>query len=137
MGSLGFECQFCKEILRSEQGYKNHLSKEHEVRGNEIFNYDRFLFLTRDVTNELKWSIKKEGIPKDIRQEINKRDRGRCYICERFKHYTIHHRIPNGEANKENLFTLCLRCHNLVHIVLFLDGKWKNPGHSSKVGGWL
>lgn len=110
-------------------------------------NYDRLLKLTKEIPHNLDRKIKKEPIPKKLRDEIVERDNYTCWVCGHegkengygnpqwdilgFLH--IHHIIPNGKATEDNLVTLCKDCHQIVHTLLYLDGKWKRViMHSTK-----
>ncbi|RLG44141.1 MAG: hypothetical protein DRN81_05210 [Thermoproteota archaeon] len=94
------------------------------------FNYERLMFLTKDVPHGLMASNKKkEEVNNETRARILKKWDYRCYLCNREKHCIIHHRIPNGDASDENLYPLCEHCHKLVHTILWLDGKWMFQGY--------
>lgn len=85
---------------------------------------------------DLDRSIKKEKISKPIRDEIISRDNYKCQICGKQDVYglgggfgmdgelNIHHIIPNGLSTLSNLITLCIKCHGIVHWILYLDRKW-------------
>lgn len=102
-------------------------------------DYDRLLKLTRDIPSNLDRKIKKEPIPKKLRERIVERDNYTCWVCgyeDKENGYGnpqwgllgslhIHHIIPNGKAIESNLTTLCDKCHKVVHLLLYLDGKWK------------
>lgn len=52
-----------------------------------------------------------------LREQIIKRDHGRCYACHRKTNLTVHHLVPRSEggpSNPKNLLTLCTVCHNLI-----------------------
>jgi 5-methylcytosine-specific restriction endonuclease McrA len=103
-----------------------------------MFNYNLFLQLTRDIPFNLDKSFKKEKIPSDIRQLIIERDGNKCRLCGKIDSFgcggefgmdgdlNIHHIIPNGKSYLDNLLVLCIKCHMLVHLVLWLDGKWRH-----------
>ena len=102
-------------------------------------NYERLLTLTRDIPFNLDRKIKKEAIPKKLREKIVERDNYTCWVCgheDKENEYGnpqwdilgtlhIHHIIPNGKATEDNLITLCDKCHKAVHLLLYLDGKWR------------
>lgn len=92
--------------------------------------------LTRDVPIGLNRSAKKEPINKETRKKIYLRDSNKCQMCGRKGKYgnpqygiagilSIHHIIPNGTADPANLITLCDKCHKVVHLLLYLEGKWR------------
>lgn len=104
-----------------------------------MIDYERLLELTRDIPWYLDRKIKKEPIPKKLREKIVERDEYICRVCgheDKENGYGnlqwgipgslhIHHIIPNGKATEDNLITLCDKCHKAVHLLLYLDGKWK------------
>lgn len=100
-----------------------------------MFNFDLFVKITKDLP-EFDKSNEKEEIPKEIREIIKQRDKNTCKLCGTegsFGHYMsggagnifIHHIIPNGASEPDNLLILCKTCHQLVHIMLYKLGKWK------------
>jgi 5-methylcytosine-specific restriction endonuclease McrA len=78
--------------------------------------------------------------PKD-RLKFEIRDKGLCYICGSTFHYGscnvylytqttyklshLHHVIPNGGVDEENIVTLCTHCHQMVHQAMYVAGTWK------------
>lgn len=74
-----------------------------------------------------------------MRKTISERDKYICQLCnheDKKNGYGnpqwnipgslhIHHIIPNGAATEDNLITLCEKCHKVVHLLLYLDGKWR------------
>lgn len=99
-------------------------------------NYDILLQLTQDVPNGLDRKQKKEKIEKKIREKVVERDGSACQMCGLVDRYgnpgwdipgklAIHHIIPNGPADPDNLITLCKYCHSAVHSLLYADGKWR------------
>jgi 5-methylcytosine-specific restriction endonuclease McrA len=57
---------------------------------------------------------KATSIPKKVREEVYKRDKG-CIICGSIHNLTIAHfisRAKSGMGVKENLVTLCIFCHH-------------------------
>lgn len=109
-----------------------------------MIDYSVLLKLTRDVPSGLDRTIKKEVVNKTDRDMIYQRDGFTCALCNvvynryatdlRTKHHQagvqIHHIIPNGTATPDNLITLCEECHDLVHMVLYVDGKWRHVSNT-------
>lgn len=78
--------------------------------------------------------------PKD-RLKYEVRDKGLCNICGSTFHYGscnvylytqsdyklshLHHVIPNGGIDDENIVTLCTHCHQMVHQAMYITGSWK------------
>ena len=66
---------------------------------------------------------KRGSIPHDIKDEIIKRDEGKCQLClEHKERFEIDHLIPlqyNGTNSKDNLQALCYGCHKFK--TSFLD----------------
>ena len=95
--------------------------------------------LTRNIPDNLDRKTKKEVISKKVREVIVERDKYTCQLCSHSdkEHgygnvqygiagsLHIHHIIPNGKATESNLVTLCDKCHKVIHLLLYLDGKWK------------
>lgn len=92
----------------------------------ESFNWDLLLKLTRDIPNNLDITKSKEVIPKDVSEFIRNRDKV-CKLCGSSKDLVVHHIIPNGPSTPDNLILLCRRCHYVVHLLLWVSGKWKYP----------
>jgi len=98
-------------------------------------NYDLFIELV-NIPDGLDRSIKKEKLTPKVRIDVTDRDMLTCQICGRQDTYgnpgysvpgklAIHHIIPNGTADLDNLITLCRYCHNAVHQLLYASGKWR------------
>ena len=54
-----------------------------------------------------------------LRQQVLRRDGWRCQSCGTMLNLGIHHqqfRSHAGEDSEENLITLCVRCHEEMHI---------------------
>jgi 5-methylcytosine-specific restriction endonuclease McrA len=54
-----------------------------------------------------------------LRQQVLRRDRWRCQFCGKMSNLEVHHkqfRSHSGEDSEENLITLCVNCHDQVHI---------------------
>ena len=107
-------------------------------------DWDELKELIDQVPDGLDRDQKKEPIPPKIKDSVRKRDGGICIVCSReyeygssnpylrsqwdkitLKHSHLHHIIPNGDASPDNLITLCGYCHQTVHLLLFIMGKWK------------
>jgi ATP-dependent DNA helicase RecQ len=53
-----------------------------------------------------------------LRQQVLRRDGWRCQSCGTMSNLEVHHkqlRSHSGDDSKENLITLCCRCHASVH----------------------
>lgn len=113
-----------------------------------MIDYEMLLKLTRDVPMQLDHATKKEQVDKTMRDIIYRRDGFVCAMCSsaydryaidhRSKNHqagvNIHHVIPNGSATPDNLVTLCEECHDLVHVMLYIDGKWTTlPNNTIKM----
>ena len=90
----------------------------------EKYNWDLLLRLTRDIPYKLNKDKPKEDVSDEIRKLIFERDKV-CQLCGSNKQLIIHHIIPNGPADPNNLILLCRRCHTIVHLLLAVSGKWK------------
>jgi hypothetical protein len=33
--------------------------------------------------------------------------------------------IPDGDVSDENIVTLCVHCHQIVHQILYVEGRWR------------
>jgi len=122
---MTIKCCFCDKYLKTEQTYIKHLEKIHNISNqNNYFDFKLFLHCTSGM-NTFNSGIRTK-ISKDVRDKILERDKGCCALCGQYKRYVIHHIIPDGDNSQENLITLCIGCHTLIHRVLFLQGKWKN-----------
>ena len=54
-----------------------------------------------------------------LRQQILRRDGWRCQFCGRMSNLEVHHkqfRSHSGDDSEENLITLCVDCHDQMHI---------------------
>jgi 5-methylcytosine-specific restriction endonuclease McrA len=54
----------------------------------------------------------------DLRQQVLRRDGGRCQSCGSMSNLEVHHqkfRSQSGPDSEENLITLCSGCHTSVH----------------------
>lgn len=144
------KCPLCEDkIFETISGLRRHLTTIHNIKHEEhrnyikkvadkedkikieeerekdrSFNYEKLLFLTKDIPSDLDCHKEKEKVNAKTRKRILERDNYTCYLCNRNKYCLVHHRIPNGDASDENLFSLCEQCHKIVHIILWLDKKW-------------
>jgi len=89
-------------------------------------NWEVLLQLTKNIPNNLDKQKPREEIPGDVREYVKLRDKI-CRVCGSSKDLVIHHIIPNGPSTPDNLILLCRRCHYVVHLLLWIDGKWKYP----------
>ena len=102
-------------------------------------NYVLLIKYTNEIPEHLDRKTKKEAISKKTRKIIVERDKYTCQLCghtDKEHGYGnvqygirgslhIHHIIPNGKATESNLITLCDKCHKVVHLLLYLDEKWR------------
>lgn len=54
-----------------------------------------------------------------LRQQILRRDSWRCQFCGKMSNLEVHHkqfRSHSGDDSEENLITLCVDCHDQMHI---------------------
>lgn len=76
-------------------------------------------------------TVYKEPIPRKLKEYIKREQHYQCQLCrwtapqDERKKLEVHHIIPNGTAEPENLITLCRYCHDAVHLLLYALGKWK------------
>ena len=103
----------------------SYLSKIKEVR-HHILDWVRFRHLIDSVPSSAYASASKTKLqPKDM-YHFERRDKCRCYICGTVSRYTqFHHIIPTGDTTDDNIVTLCISCHKMVHIALYTSGKRK------------
>jgi len=90
--------------------------------------------LRPSVTNPKLWYP--ERPPKAqwnrIRKVVLERDNYTCCACghRALKYMNVHHREETGDTNPENLTTICVACHAVLHIGRNLDLKvieiWKS-----------
>jgi 5-methylcytosine-specific restriction endonuclease McrA len=126
--------------LRNENDLKIILNK------NRMFDWTRLKYIVESVPLDLdRSSTKKTFQPKD-RLHFESKHRGVCWICGQVNHYGsnnkyscytytgysvshLHHIIPNGDISDDNIITLCVHCHQLVHHLLYMTGRWRygNP----------
>lgn len=60
----------------------------------------------------------KEPISKEMRKQIFERDNYTCQLCYSWHTIYCHHIEPQGSASEDNLVTLCLKCHEVIHRLL-------------------
>lgn len=103
----------------------SYLSKIKEVRHHTL-DWNRFRHLVDCVPSSAYASAPKTKLqPKDM-YHFERKDRCRCYICGTVSRYTqFHHIIPTGDTADDNIVTLCISCHKMVHIALYTSGKRK------------
>jgi ATP-dependent DNA helicase RecQ len=56
---------------------------------------------------------------KSLRQQVLRRDGWRCQSCGTTSNLEIHHKLfrsHSGEDTEDNLITLCVSCHEGVHL---------------------
>jgi len=125
------------EFLRDENDKKIKLCTDRD------FDWDTFKSVVDRVPDDCnKLNSKKVSLQPKDRLHFERRDMGKCYICDQVNHYgsnnnyslytynsysvsQLHHIIPNGETSDRNIITLCVHCHQLVHQALYLTGKWR------------
>ncbi|NVM19588.1 MAG: hypothetical protein HWN80_17935 [Candidatus Lokiarchaeota archaeon] len=90
-------------------------------------NVELFKKLIVDIPEDLDRTKQKENINSDISQKIKTRSNNVCELCKNYASKKIHHIIPNGLSNEENLIDLCDHCHNAIHLLLYTSKKWKFP----------
>lgn len=84
------------------------------------------------VPDNLDRKQKKGSIPSHVRREL-KESCPNCVLCGHEQEHDknglniihIHHIIPNGSGEKENLIALCKYCHQTIHLLLYAAGKWR------------
>jgi 5-methylcytosine-specific restriction endonuclease McrA len=55
----------------------------------------------------------------NLRQQVLRRDGWRCQSCGAMSNLEVHHkqfRSHSGDDSEENLITLCVDCHEEMHI---------------------
>ena len=70
---------------------------------------------------------KKVVVTRKRRREFIKKHGNFCDICDSppAKYMTVHHIIPNGDDSEDNLALLHKNCSKLVHLHLYIEGKWR------------
>jgi 5-methylcytosine-specific restriction endonuclease McrA len=110
-----------------------------------MINWENLMYLINSVPRDaINNGQKKEKLQSKMQEELMDRDDGICFVCG--KHYLygssnpflmsqgekpdykvchLHHIVPNGKAVPENFVTLCTHCHQMIHQLLYIDGRWK------------
>jgi 5-methylcytosine-specific restriction endonuclease McrA len=101
-------------------------------------NFNRLNQLTTEVPNGLDIWKKKTTVSKPDRAKFCAEDDGVCHICgikgeygtaspyvQMSGRHNLHHIIPNGNGTRDNIVTLCINCHRVVHNMLYIEGKWR------------
>ncbi len=123
------------EKLRRDNESRIKESVMHEL------DWNRFKNLIYCIPDNLNKSKKKVSFQPIDRLHFETRDKGFCYLCNSIYHYGscnvysssektyklshLHHIIPNGDVTDDNIVTLCTHCHQMVHQVMYVAGKWK------------
>ncbi len=79
------------------------------------------------IPENLDRTKKKEKITPKMAQKIRQRSNNTCELCKNYSSKKIHHIIPNGPSNEDNLIDLCDHCHDAIHLLLYTSKKWKFP----------
>jgi hypothetical protein len=114
---------------------------EAEGVGERMINWEQLNWLIECVPNNLDRDKKKIKISNKDREYFESRHKGICYVCGKTNPYGstniylsnqmnyklshLHHVVPNGDTSDVNIKTLCTHCHQTVHQLLFVSGKWK------------
>jgi len=91
--------------------------------------------LLKKLTDDIPYGLERRKA-KNIREETKRivRERDKvCRLCGRENSVDseshsilhVHHIIPNGESTEDNLILLCKYCHQTVHNILYVTGKWR------------
>ena len=87
--------------------------------------------------------VDRKPLDETIRLKILERDRNKCVVCDGLRHLEIHHVVPRSEGggdNRENLITLCRKCHDEVELSEYRTvalirnhtPEWKNTNAAKK-----
>lgn len=82
-------------------------------------NWDKLREL---VEVEIPEDPEREYLSPGMKEWIKSRD-AVCVICGRDKDLHVHHIIP-GKSTEDNLITLCKFCHQVVHCLLYVTGRY-------------
>jgi len=88
------------------------------------------------LVNKIPWfnaDMEKQLYDKELRDAVFKRDSDACQLCKGncgYGNLHCHHIIPNGPATMANLITLCVFCHDKVHLFLSKKGYRYAKGYS-------
>lgn len=94
-------------------------------------DWEYLKLLVDRVPSNLNKNIKKQRVSDEVKKKIRKKHQ--CSLCGKLDKVgtdgnsilQIHHIIPNGKGTEENLEILCKYCHQVVHNLLFVTGKWR------------
>jgi 5-methylcytosine-specific restriction endonuclease McrA len=96
------------------------------------FNLNDLMRLVDSVPAKLDRSGTKKSLQPADRLHFESLDMGECCACgytSKYNNYDtschLHHVDPIGNISDTNIVTLCVHCHQVVHHLLFLMGKWK------------
>jgi 5-methylcytosine-specific restriction endonuclease McrA len=91
-------------------------------------NYEQLKRLIDDVPGCVDVYYVRQEIPKEVREEVYRRDKNRCAVCGYDEKLVIHHIRPDGPSKLENLILLCSDCEQYVHVMLHrLKGYRRRP----------
>lgn len=112
MATSVFKCSGCKQYFPK--------SELHRSSGTQSFHSQECLDSYSAKKPAKRGPRRSVGtsIPPQVREEVTKRDRGRCRYCNTRSRTHIHHiiyRSGGGKHVAENLITLCADHHDLVH----------------------
>ena len=86
----------------------------------ELYGFD--LNLLDCLLNHVPWYEEgktKESFSIEMRDYIYARDNYMCHLCHSSWNGLIcHHIHPQGNITEDNLITLCLKCHEIIHRLL-------------------
>ena len=84
---------------------------------------------------------KKQNLTLADHLHFETRDKGCCKMCGRIAPYgsnniysqykytscysQLHHVIPNEKISDANVVTLCIHCHQIIHLLLYVDRRWR------------
>jgi hypothetical protein len=122
--------------IRNELGIKvinyDKLRQEYletiKEKKDKSFDWDKFRELVERVPllDTYDKSLKKTQLNPADMYHFERRDGCECYMCGTVSRYTqFHHIIPYGSVVDDNIVTLCLHCHQLVHLALYMTKRWK------------
>jgi 5-methylcytosine-specific restriction endonuclease McrA len=92
-----------------------------------LIDWDLLKRLTDDVPYGLERETERKHIPRKVRDELLRAHGYRCQLCGRRETgpLHLHHRLPHAESTADNLVVLCRCCHQTVHCLLHVQGKWR------------
>lgn len=115
-----------QRVVIVELLYRRMKDVKFELNGFDLSLIDKLL-------NSVPWynpEITKEVFTIEMRDLIYERDDNECRLCHSFWNGLIcHHIEPQGKATEDNLITLCLKCHEIIHRLL------KNKGYPYTIPG--